>query len=98
MGIKENVSSYQVLENDNYEIVLVEIAPSNDKMELHKRERFYIENNECANTRVPTRTQVESNLVNRERINEYIANFRKMNKDLIIQRSAEYYLIKRYKP
>ena len=36
-------------------IVLVEKFPCNDKMELHKRERYYIENNECVNKAIPGR-------------------------------------------
>jgi hypothetical protein len=79
---KANYSSYKVLENDNYEIVLVDIAPSNDKMELHKRERFYIDNNECVNTRIPTRTQLEYDLLHKDRINIYQVEYRLINKDI----------------
>jgi hypothetical protein len=44
-GIGRYVTSYSILENDDYYIVLVEKCSCNDKMELHQRERFYIENN-----------------------------------------------------
>lgn len=42
-------SSYRVLENKNYEIVLVENFPCNSKDELNSRENYYIENFECVN-------------------------------------------------
>ena len=41
------------------DIVLVEKYPCNDREELHKRERFYIENNDCVNITVPLRTKKE---------------------------------------
>jgi hypothetical protein len=43
------VSSYEVLENNNYDIVLLELFPCSCKEELLARERFYIENTECVN-------------------------------------------------
>ena len=53
------VSSFEVLKNDTYIIVLVELAPSNDKMGLLQRERFFIENNECVNKQTPAMTKKE---------------------------------------
>ena len=38
-------------------IVLVEKFPCKDKIELLQRERYYIENNECVNKRIPNRTK-----------------------------------------
>ena len=43
------MSSFKCLEGENYEIVLVEIFSCNSKMELHQRERVFIENNVCVN-------------------------------------------------
>jgi hypothetical protein len=83
---KANYSSYKVLENDNFEL-----APSNNKMELHKRERFYIDNNECVNTRIPTRTQLEYDLLHKDRINEYQVEYRLINKDIAKIKRAEWY-------
>ena len=53
------ITSYKIFENDNYEIILVEFFPCNSKDELHQRERFYIENNDCVNKVIPTRTHKE---------------------------------------
>jgi hypothetical protein len=47
---------YDVLEGDNYEMTLVEICECENKYELLKRERHHIENNECVNKIVPSRT------------------------------------------
>jgi hypothetical protein len=56
-GKKEsNISSFEVLAGENYNIVLVEKLACNDKMELLQRERFYIENNVCVNRNIPSRT------------------------------------------
>ena len=48
------VASFQIIDNNNYEIVLVENYPCNSKDELHARERYWIENTECINKVIPT--------------------------------------------
>ena len=53
------VSSFAIIENNNYDIILVENYPCGSKEELHKRERFYIENNDCVNQCIPTQTKKE---------------------------------------
>ena len=68
-------TSFEVLKNENYEIVLVELAPSNSKMELHQRERYHIENNECVNKQIPTRTDEEYYLQNRDKMLETHAEY-----------------------
>ena len=89
---------------DKVEIILVEKYPCNDKMELHKRERYYIENNECINKYIPLRTLIESkkNWIenNKDKYTEgyknyYINNkqkykvYEEKNKDKIRQRKSE---------
>ena len=70
------VSSFEILQNDDYELVLVEKYPCKDKMELHQRERYYIENNECINLTIPGRTSEE---------------YREDNRDIILNKHKEYY-------
>ena len=77
------MSSFEVLKNDNYSIVLVELAPSNNKMELLQRERFFIENNECVNKVVPTRTQQEYKEDNAEQISINNVEYYLVNKERI---------------
>ena len=55
------ITSYEVLKNGNYEILLIENYPCDSKYELFKRERYFIETMNCVNQIIPTRT-------NRERI------------------------------
>ena len=43
------ISSFEVLKNENYEIILIENCPCETKDQLHARERFHIENNDCVN-------------------------------------------------
>jgi len=72
------------------EIFLVEKFPCNDKIELLKRERFYIENNNCLNKHIPGRS-----------INEWIENHKEekikydkerylKNKEKTIKQNTEY--------
>ena len=46
---RKYVTSFKILETNDYEIVFVENVNCNNKLELHQRERYYIENNECVN-------------------------------------------------
>ena len=86
-----NLSSFKCLENENYEIVLVEIFPCNTKMDLHKRERFFIENNDCVNRVVPTRTQHEYIIENKEIIGEKAKLYKNENKEMCKEKSKLYY-------
>ena len=52
-------TSHQILDYDDYEISLVEDFQFNSRKELETRERWYIENNECVNKCIPTRTKKE---------------------------------------
>jgi hypothetical protein len=101
-GKAKFITSYNVLKNDDYAIILVELAPSNNKMELRQRERFYIENNECVNKNIPSRTDTEYSYDNREKINAYGIQYRLdnadivakhyfANKDHILETKAKYY-------
>ena len=81
------VSSFDILKNDNYEIVLLEECKDiTTKDQLHKRERFYIEHNICVNKFIPTRTDKEYYENNKERYKQY----RQDNKDLISEYKKEY--------
>ena len=65
------VTSYKIIETDDYEIVLEESYPCDSKEELHKRERYYIEHTDnCVNKVIPTRTHKEYKADNKEKILE----------------------------
>ena len=63
-------TSREILQNGNYNIILLEDFPCDRKEQLLQRERFYIETMECVNKKIPLRTHHEWYEDNRE---EYIA-------------------------
>ena len=65
---------------DDVDIVLVESYPCNNKEELHKRERYYIENFECVNKIIPTRTIKEWREDNKDKIKQYYEDNKDKNK------------------
>ena len=54
-GIFNNVTSFDILKNDNYKIELLENCNIKTKQELLARERYFIENNDCLNKCIPGR-------------------------------------------
>lgn len=82
-GTHNFVYSYKILENDDYDIVLVEECPCDNKEQLHARERFYIENNECVNKYKPNRTE--------EKLLKYQSEYYKNNKEVKLKYQNEYY-------
>jgi hypothetical protein len=89
---KTSITSFKILEGGNYTIVLVELFPCESKIKLHQRERYYIENNECVNKVIPTRTTAEYRLANIDNINEYQNEYQRINKTHISEQASEYYL------
>ena len=69
-GLYHNVKSFEILKNNDYKIELLEDCNIKTKQELLKRERFYIENNECLNKYIPGRTDKEYYITNKDKINE----------------------------
>lgn len=67
-GKSRYITSFKILETNDYDIVLVEKVNCNSKEELHQKERFYIENNACVNKVRPNRTVKEYYNDNKENI------------------------------
>ncbi len=69
----------------NPTIELLENYPCNNKIELLERERWYIENNECVNRKVPNRTDKEYNQTEKRKAidNERNRKYKKENKEYI---------------
>jgi hypothetical protein len=59
-------------------------------MELHQRERFFIEGNDCVNKVIPTRTRAEYNVSKSSHNIEYCANYKLNNIDKIKAGQAKY--------
>jgi hypothetical protein len=84
---KKSYSNKRLFELGDVDIVLVEAFPCNNKEELHARERYYIENNECVNKNIPTRTDKEYKEFNKDKYKEY----REHNKNKIKSKKKQYY-------
>jgi hypothetical protein len=88
---KAFVTSYKIIENSDYDIVLIENYKCDTKEELHKRERYYIETLECVNKNIPTRTKKEYREANKEQITEKYKIFYEENKEKICNQKLKYY-------
>ena len=81
-GRKNYVTSYKILENDNFDIVLLEnLVNCKSKDELHQKERYYIDNMECVNKVIPGRTK-----------KEYMKKHYQENKEQYKEYNKEHYL------
>ena len=88
------VTSFKILENDNYDIILIENYPCNNKDELHARERYHIESNNCVNKVIPNRKPKESHKCfyenNKEKIKANVKEYEEKNKENILKQKKEY--------
>lgn len=95
------VSSFEILENNNYSIILLEEYPCETKDQLLARERYYIDNNVCVNKFIPGRTKKQYYQENREQAlkqkkvyyeenKEKIKEYRKNNRDKIAEQRKQY--------
>ena len=82
-GNRHFLTSFCILENCNYDIVLIELFPCNNKDELHQRERHYIESLNCVNKNIPKRSSGEYKKDNKEKINMQRKTYRLENKEKI---------------
>jgi len=88
----KDCTSKILLEKEGYQIILVESFECNNKDELRKKERWYIENNECVNKQIPGRTRKEYRLQNKEKIKKQRKEYELKNKDKIKEHRKEYEL------
>jgi hypothetical protein len=109
-GKRSYITSFEIVKNNNYAIVLLEAYPCNSRDELLAKERFYIETNNCVNKIIPGRTDKEYRENNKDIILKYQKNFyenhkeqvkerRKLysekNKEAISKQKANYYQLKK---
>jgi predicted GIY-YIG superfamily endonuclease len=78
-------TSKLVLENNDYNIVLIEDYPCDRKEELLKRERYFIETVHCVNIKVPLQSQKEWYEKNKDRLIEQQKIWNNNNKDKLKQ-------------
>jgi hypothetical protein len=75
---------------DDVDIILIEKFPCVDKMELHKRERYWIEKLDCCNKAIPTRTSKEWYKDNKEKIKVKTKAYREANKEKLNAKCKAY--------
>ncbi len=76
-------SSYKIIENQDYKIILLENVNCNNIDELHARERHFVENIECVNKAIPNRTKKEWTDDNKDKVNLYKQKYAEKNRDII---------------
>jgi hypothetical protein len=84
-------TSFEIIKNNDYRIELIKYVIYKDKIELHQRERYYIENDICVNHRLPSRTKKEYCNNNKEYKKIYDKEYRVDNKEYIKEQKKEYY-------
>lgn len=85
------VTSFCILENDNFEICLLESYPCMSCDELRARERYWIENTECVNKYIPTRTAHEYRQDTKEQISARMKQYNEDNKERLSQYKKKWY-------
>lgn len=70
-------TSFKIIEGGDFFIELIEIVECNSRDELNKRERYWIENTECVNKQIPTRTRKEYYEANIEKIKAQMIEYNK---------------------
>ncbi len=95
-GARIKYTSYEILQYDGAEIILIENFPCNNKEELLRRERFHIEGTpNCINLVVPGRTDAEYRAANREKMIEYQKIYRENHQEQAKINKANHYIANR---
>lgn len=76
---KKILTSSKIIENGDYQIVLIENLICNNKNELLQRERHYIDTLDCVNKKRQLRTKADWDIDN----TDYNKNWRDTNKEKI---------------
>ena len=75
------VSSYEILKNSDYKILLLEEFPCENIEQLRKREGYYIQTLKCVNKQIAGRTYKEYIQDNKEHITERHKKYYEANKE-----------------
>jgi len=88
---KKYCGSYIILENEHYDIELIEYCPCKTKAELHRREGELQREMNCVNQLIAGRTKKEYYEDNKEIINKYKKEYYEENKEKISEKGKEWY-------
>ena len=87
------ITSFKILENGDYDIILIEeVKDCENKEQLKARERFYIESLECVNKVIVGRTSKEYYEENKVVFAAKNKEHYEANKDTIKAKHREYYI------
>ena len=84
----KGMTSVEVLENNNFEIMLLELYPCSSKDELHARERYYCQLIECVN-KVKNQGLL-AELGQKEYDKQQSKAYREKNRDMIFAKKKDY--------
>jgi hypothetical protein len=87
---KRYMTSYKILEKGNYNIILIEDYPCDRREQLLAKERKYIEEIDCVNKFIPTRTQKEYYKANTDEIKEKSKIYYEANAEKIKEYKKDY--------
>jgi hypothetical protein len=85
------VTAYEVLESNEYEIILLKEVIVESKKELEKIERYYIETLECVNRIIPTRSRTEWYEQNKDKLKKYYASYCEQHKEELREKKRRYH-------
>ena len=91
-GIGSNISSFDIIKNNDYNIELIENCDIKTTQELLKREGFYIQNNKCLNRLTPGRTKKEYYNLNKDKIDNYQKIYKDTNKEVLKIKKHLFYI------
>jgi hypothetical protein len=92
------ISSFNILSEKNFEMILIEEFPCENKNQLERRERYFMETMECVNMRKPAQTREEMieynkqyrQQENKEERKEYAKLYWEENKEEIKEKHKQY--------
>ena len=86
------ITSFKILENGDYDIILIEeVKDCENKEQLRAIERYYIENLECVNKRIEGRAKQQYYEANKDIMSEKSKIHYEANKDIINDKRREHY-------
>jgi hypothetical protein len=91
LGKGHYITSFKILENEDYDIILMADVPCERKDQLHHIESHYIRNNECVNKCIPNRTDKEYYKDNKEKLNIKKKIYNHYHKETINKKALKYY-------
>ena len=76
LGKCNYVTSFEILDKNDYSIILVELYPCNSRDELLMRERYWFDNFECINKIRPILTEEERRQNNRKNYHQKLKSIK----------------------